>query len=49
MVRFTGMTEETALRAQGLTELEILDLVHAVAMFSWAERLKQSLGEAVLG
>ena len=35
------------LRAQGLTDAEILDLVHAVAMFSWANRLMQSLGEPV--
>jgi len=33
------------LRAQGLTDGEILDLVHAVAMFAWANRLMQSLGE----
>ena len=37
------------LRAQGLTDLEILDLVHAVAMFSWANRLMQSLGEPIVG
>lgn len=37
------------LRAQGLTDAEILDLVHAVAMFSWANRLMQSLGEPVVG
>ena len=33
------------LRAEGLTDGEILDLVHAVAMFAWANRLMQSLGE----
>jgi uncharacterized peroxidase-related enzyme len=32
------------LRAQGLSDLEILDLTHAVAMFAWANRLMQSLG-----
>lgn len=32
------------LRAQGLSELEILDLTQAVAMFGWANRLMQSLG-----
>ena len=32
------------LRAQGLTDLEILDLTHAVAMFAWANRLMQTLG-----
>src|SRR3954467_12102037 len=34
------------LRAQGLGDLEILDLTHAVAMFAWANRLTQTLGEA---
>jgi uncharacterized peroxidase-related enzyme len=33
------------LRVQGLTNLEILDLTHAVAMFAWANRLMQTLGE----
>ena len=33
------------LRAQGLGDLEILDLTHAVAMFAWANRLMQTLGE----
>ena len=37
------------LRAQGLTDAEILDLVQAVAMFCWANRLMQSLGEPVTG
>lgn len=38
-------TEDAApLRAQGLTDLEILDLTHAVAMFAWANRLMQTLG-----
>lgn len=32
------------LRAQGLGDGDILDLVHAVAMFGWANRLMQSLG-----
>lgn len=35
------------LRAAGLTDLEILDLVHAAAMFAWANRLMQTLGEPV--
>ncbi len=35
------------LRAAGLDDLEILDLVHAVAMFANANRLMQSLGESV--
>jgi uncharacterized peroxidase-related enzyme len=34
------------LRAQGLGDLEIIDLTHAVAMFAWANRLMQTLGEA---
>ena len=34
------------MRAQGLSDLEILDLTHAVAMFAWANRLMQTLGEA---
>jgi alkylhydroperoxidase family enzyme len=33
------------LRAQGLSDLDILDLSHAVAIFPWANRLMQSLGE----
>jgi uncharacterized peroxidase-related enzyme len=36
------------LRAQGLSHLEILDLTHAVAMFAWANRLMQTLGEATI-
>jgi uncharacterized peroxidase-related enzyme len=35
------------LRQAGLSELEILDLTHAVAMFAWANRLMQTLGEPV--
>ena len=41
-----GPAEAAPLRAQGLTDLEILDLTHAVAMFAWANRLMQTLGEA---
>ena len=37
--------DAAALRAQGLSDLDILDLTHAVAMFAWANRLMQSLGE----
>jgi uncharacterized peroxidase-related enzyme len=36
------------LRAQGLSHLDILDLTHAVAMFAWANRLMQTLGEATI-
>jgi uncharacterized peroxidase-related enzyme len=35
------------LRAQGLSEMEILDITLATAMFAWANRLMQSLGEPV--
>jgi len=36
------------LRAIGLTDWEILDLTHAIAMFAWANRLLQTLGEPTL-
>ena len=35
------------LRAAGLSDLEILDTVHAAALFAWADRLMLNLGEAV--
>lgn len=35
------------LRAAGLSDLEILDAVHASALFAWANRLMLNLGEAV--
>jgi uncharacterized peroxidase-related enzyme len=41
-----GPADAAPLRAQGLSNLEILDLTHAVAMFAWANRLMQTLGEA---
>lgn len=34
-----------ALREVGLTDIEILDLTHAVAIFGWANRLMHTLGE----
>ena len=40
-----GPADAAPLRAQGLTDHEILDLTHAVAMFAWANRLMQTLGE----
>ena len=40
-----GPADAAPLRQQGLTDLEILDLTHAVAMFAWANRLMQTLGE----
>jgi uncharacterized peroxidase-related enzyme len=33
------------LREIGLSDLEILDLIHAVSMFAWANRLLQTLGQ----
>jgi uncharacterized peroxidase-related enzyme len=38
----------TPLRNAGLSELEILDLTHVIAMFAWANRLLQTLGEPVV-
>lgn len=35
------------LRAAGLSDLELLDAVHAIALFAWANRLMLNLGEAV--
>ena len=36
-----------ALRANGLSELEVLDLILAVSVFGWANRLMHILGEAI--
>ena len=36
-----------ALRAVGLSDPEIIDLLHAVAIFGWANRLMHNLGEPV--
>ena len=36
------------LRAAGLTDADIHDLIHATAMFANANRLMQTLGEPVL-
>ncbi len=36
-----------ALKDVGLSELEILDLIHSVAIFAWANRLMLNLGEPV--
>jgi uncharacterized peroxidase-related enzyme len=36
------------LRAAGLDDREIHDLIHSVALFAWANRLMLNLGEAVL-
>jgi uncharacterized peroxidase-related enzyme len=37
-----------ALLATGMAPLDVLDLVHAVALFAWANRLMLNLGETVL-
>ena len=42
-----GAHHLAALRDAGLSDLEILDTVHAVALFAWANRLMLNLGEAV--
>ena len=36
-----------ALKDVGLNDAEILDLIHAVSIFGWANRLMLNLGEAV--
>jgi uncharacterized peroxidase-related enzyme len=41
-------TDLAPLRAAGLDDLEVLDLIHAIAMFANANRLMQSLGRSVL-
>ncbi len=48
-VRPGAMTAEdiAALKAQGLTDGEVLDLIHSVAIFAWANRLMLNLGEPV--
>ena len=40
-----GAADIAPLRTAGLSDGDILDLTHAVAMFAWANRLMQSLGE----
>ena len=42
-----GHDRLAAMRAAGLSPLALLDLVHAVAIFAWANRLMLNLGEAV--
>ena len=42
-----GRADLEPLRQLGLTDLEILDATHVVAMFAWANRLLQTLGEPV--
>lgn len=40
-------TDLAPLRHLGLNDQEILDLTHVIAMFAWANRLMQTLGEPV--
>ncbi len=40
-----GAESLAALRTAGLVDLDILDLIHAVAIFAWANRLMLTLGE----
>jgi uncharacterized peroxidase-related enzyme len=40
-----GEADISALRAVGLSEGEIMDTTHAIAIFAWANRLMLSLGE----
>jgi uncharacterized peroxidase-related enzyme len=42
-----GGADLAPVRAAGLADLEILDLIHAIAMFANANRLMQSLGESI--
>ena len=42
-----GGADVQALRTAGLTDGETLDLVHAVALFAWANRLMLNLGEPI--
>jgi uncharacterized peroxidase-related enzyme len=44
-----GMTaaDLAPLRRMGLSDMEILDITHAAAMFAWANRLMQTLGEGI--
>ena len=43
-----GMAEIRRLRAAGLDDLDIADVIHSAAFFNWANRLMLSLGEPAL-
>jgi uncharacterized peroxidase-related enzyme len=43
-----GAADIAPLRALGLRDEELLDVVHAAAIFAWANRLMHNLGEPVL-
>ena len=42
-----GAANIRSLKDAGLTQIEILDLIHSVALFAWANRLMLNLGEPV--
>lgn len=42
-----GAEQIRPLREQGLSDTEVLDLIHAIAIFAWANRLMLNLGEPV--
>jgi uncharacterized peroxidase-related enzyme len=44
-----GADDIAPLRAVGMSDEEIIDLLHAVAIFGWANRLMQNLGEPAPG
>lgn len=44
-----GADDIGAVREAGLDDLEILDLIHSIAIFAWANRLMLNLGEPVRG
>lgn len=42
-----GAADLQRLRQAGLDNLQVMDLIHSVAVFGWANRLMHTLGEAV--
>lgn len=44
-----GADDIAPLRAQGLSDADVIDLLHAVAIFGWANRLMHNLGEPEAG
>ena len=42
-----GADDIAPLRAVGMSDEDVVDLLHAVAIFGWANRLMQNLGEPV--
>ncbi|HEY3634414.1 MAG TPA: peroxidase-related enzyme [Caldimonas sp.] len=42
-----GADDIAPLRAAGMSDEEIIDLLHAVAIFGWANRLMQNLGQPI--